>query len=53
VPEWFICRSVCDLGAGYAPPAFVTHLVLAPAFPLAIVDPQFFPEDFAQDLNPN
>ena len=28
------------------------HLVPAPSFPFFIVDPQFFPEDFAQDLNP-
>jgi alpha/beta hydrolase family protein len=26
--------------------------VFAPSFPFVIVDPQFFPEDFAQDLNP-
>jgi hypothetical protein len=29
---------------------FLTHLVFNP-FPIATVDPQFFPEDFAQDLN--
>ena len=26
--------------------------MLAPSYPFFIVDPQFFPEDFAQDLNP-
>jgi hypothetical protein len=26
--------------------------VFARSFPFVIVDPQFFPEDFAQDLNP-
>jgi hypothetical protein len=26
--------------------------VLAPSFPFVIDDPQFFPEDFARDLNP-
>ena len=26
--------------------------MLAPSFPFFIVDPQFFSEDFAQDLNP-
>jgi hypothetical protein len=34
------------------PGAFLAHLVFAPSFPFVIVDPQFFPEDFAQDLNP-
>ena len=28
------------------------HICCSPRFPIAIVDPQFFPEDFAQDLNP-
>jgi pimeloyl-ACP methyl ester carboxylesterase len=45
-------ETITSLGAGYAPGAFLTHLVLAPSFPFVIVDPQFFPEDFAQDLNP-
>ena len=30
----------------------LAHLVFAPPFPFVIVDPQFFPEDFAQDLYP-
>jgi pimeloyl-ACP methyl ester carboxylesterase len=45
-------ETINSLSAGFTPPSFLTHLVPAPAFPLAIVDPQFFPEDFAQDLNP-
>ena len=45
-------ETINDLGVGFAPPAFLAHLVFVPLFPIAIVDPQFFPEDFAQDLNP-
>src|SRR3954465_6300306 len=45
-------ETINSLGVGYAPGAFLAHLVLAPAFPFFIVDPQFFPDDFAQDLNP-
>jgi pimeloyl-ACP methyl ester carboxylesterase len=45
-------ETITTLGVGYTPGAFLAHLVPAPAFPLFIVDPQFFPEDFAQDLNP-
>jgi pimeloyl-ACP methyl ester carboxylesterase len=45
-------ETISSLGVGYAPGAFLAHLVFAPAFPFVIVDPQFFPEDFAQDLNP-
>ena len=45
-------ETILSLGVGYAQPAFLAHLVFAPSFPFAIVDPQFFPEDFAQDLNP-
>jgi pimeloyl-ACP methyl ester carboxylesterase len=44
-------ETITSLSVGYAPGAFLAHLVFAP-FPFAIVDPQFFPEDFAQDLNP-
>jgi pimeloyl-ACP methyl ester carboxylesterase len=50
-------ETINDLGAGYAPPAF-----LAPPFPpghllfdqlgLAVIDPTHFRDDFAQDLNP-
>ena len=45
-------ETITSMGVGYAPGAFLEHLVLAPALPLVLVDPQFFPEDFAQDLNP-
>jgi pimeloyl-ACP methyl ester carboxylesterase len=45
-------ETITSMSVGYAPGAFLTHLVFAPAFPFVIVDPQFFPEDFAQDLNP-
>ena len=45
-------ETITSLGVGYTPGAFLEHLVLAPALPLVLVDPQFFPEDFAQDLNP-
>ena len=45
-------ETITSLSVGYAPGAFQAHLVFAPSFPFAIVDPQFFPEDFAQDLNP-
>jgi pimeloyl-ACP methyl ester carboxylesterase len=44
-------ETITSLSVGYAPGAFLTHL-LFPSFPFALVDPQFFPEDFAQDLNP-
>jgi pimeloyl-ACP methyl ester carboxylesterase len=45
-------ETINSLSDGYTPGAFLAHLVLAPSFPFVIVDPQFFPEDFAQDLNP-
>jgi pimeloyl-ACP methyl ester carboxylesterase len=45
-------ETINDLSVGYTPPTFLAHLVFAPSFPFVIVDPQFFPEDFAQDLNP-
>jgi pimeloyl-ACP methyl ester carboxylesterase len=46
-------ETITDLGAGYTPGAFLAHLVfVSPPLPIAIVDPQHFPEDFAQDLNP-
>jgi pimeloyl-ACP methyl ester carboxylesterase len=44
-------ETITSLSEGYTPGAFLAHLVFVP-FPFAIVDPQFFPEDFAQDLNP-
>jgi pimeloyl-ACP methyl ester carboxylesterase len=46
-------ETITSLSEGYTPGAFLAHLVfVAPPFPIAIVDPQFFPADFAQDLNP-
>jgi pimeloyl-ACP methyl ester carboxylesterase len=45
-------ETINSLSVGYTPGAFLAHLALAPALPFVIVDPQFFPEDFAQDLNP-
>ena len=50
VPE--IGETITSLSAGYTPGAFLAHLLFAPSFPFVIVDPHFFPEDFAQDLNP-
>ncbi len=50
VPD--VGETINSLSVGYAPGAFLAHLVFAPSFPFVIVDPQFFPEDFAQDLNP-
>jgi pimeloyl-ACP methyl ester carboxylesterase len=45
-------ETINSLSVGYKPGAFLEHLVLAPSLPFVLVDPQFFPEDFAQDLNP-
>jgi pimeloyl-ACP methyl ester carboxylesterase len=45
-------ETINSLGVGYTPGTFLSHLVPAPEFPLVIDDPQFFPQDFAQDLNP-
>ena len=45
-------ETITSLSDGYAPGAFLTHLLFVPAPSVAIVDPQFFPEDFAQDLDP-
>jgi len=50
VPE--MGETINSMSAGFTPPSFLTHLVPAPSPPMFIVDPQFFPEDFAQDLNP-
>jgi pimeloyl-ACP methyl ester carboxylesterase len=50
VPD--VGETINSLSVGYAPGAFLAHLLFAPSFPFVIVDPQFFPEDFAQDLNP-
>jgi pimeloyl-ACP methyl ester carboxylesterase len=45
-------ETITSLSVGYTPGAFLAHLVFAPSSPFVLVDPQFFPEDFAQDLNP-
>jgi pimeloyl-ACP methyl ester carboxylesterase len=45
-------ETITTLSEGYTPGAFLNHLVPAGPFPFFIVDPQFFPQDFAQDLNP-
>jgi pimeloyl-ACP methyl ester carboxylesterase len=46
-------ETITSMSVGYAAGAFLQHLLLAPAgFPFFIVDPQFYAEDFAQDLNP-
>ena len=45
-------ETITSLSVGYTPGAFLAHLMPAPSLPFVIVDPQFFPEDFAQDLNP-
>ena len=45
-------ETITTLSEGYTPGAFLDHLVPAPSSPVFIVDPQLFPEDFAQDLNP-
>ena len=46
-------ETITSMSVGYAPGAFLQHLLLAPAgFPFVIVDPQFYADDFAQDLNP-
>lgn len=50
-------ETIDDLGAGYAPPAFLAapfppgHL-LFDQFGLAVIDPAHYRNDFAQDLNP-
>jgi pimeloyl-ACP methyl ester carboxylesterase len=46
--------TIASLSAGFAAPSFLAagHLIPAPAFPDFIIDPQYFREDFAQDLNP-
>jgi pimeloyl-ACP methyl ester carboxylesterase len=44
-------ETITSLSVGYSPGTFLAHLVFDPV-PIAIVDPQFFPQDFAQDLNP-
>jgi hypothetical protein len=50
VPD--VNETITTLSEGYTPGTFLTHLVPAPLFPKFIVDPQLFPQNFAQDLNP-
>jgi pimeloyl-ACP methyl ester carboxylesterase len=46
-------ETINALSEGFKQPSFLDHLLFTSASPpVAIVDPQFFPEDFAQDLNP-
>jgi pimeloyl-ACP methyl ester carboxylesterase len=45
-------ETITSMSVGYTQGAFLNHLVPAGPFPLFIVDPKFFPDDFAQDLNP-
>ena len=45
-------ETINSMEVGYTPGTFLSHLILAPSFPFVIDDPRFFPEDFAQDLNP-
>ena len=45
-------ETITSLSVGYAPGAFLAHLVFVPSPPIALVDPRFYAEDFAQDLNP-
>jgi pimeloyl-ACP methyl ester carboxylesterase len=45
-------ETITGLSVGYTPGSFLDHLVPAPAPPFFIVDPPFFPDAFAQDLNP-
>ena len=45
-------ETINSLEVGYTPGTFLTHLILAPQFPLVIDDPRFFAADFAQELNP-
>lgn len=47
-------ESILALGTGYQPPAALPHLIFsgAPFASPCLIDPAFFPQDFAQDLNP-
>ena len=46
--------SLLSLGEGYQPPAALPHLIWAgaPFASASLIDPSYFREDFAQDLNP-
>jgi pimeloyl-ACP methyl ester carboxylesterase len=46
-------ETINDLGVGYTPGTFLTHLIPGPSgFPKVIDDPRFYAADFAQELNP-
>ena len=47
-------ETITSMSVGYTPGSFLSHLQFLQfvPVPIAIVDPQFFPDDFAQDLNP-
>jgi pimeloyl-ACP methyl ester carboxylesterase len=45
-------ETITSMSQGFTPGTFLDHLVPAPSPPVFIVDPAFFPEAFAQDLNP-
>jgi pimeloyl-ACP methyl ester carboxylesterase len=48
-------ETITSMSVGFTQPSFLVHLVPVPPLPFppfVIVDPQFFPDDFAQDLNP-
>jgi pimeloyl-ACP methyl ester carboxylesterase len=48
-------ESLQSLGAGYNPPAALPHLIFsgAPFASPCLIDPAYFPADFAQDLSPS
>jgi pimeloyl-ACP methyl ester carboxylesterase len=48
-------ESLASLGAGYNPPAALPHLIFSgtPFASPCLIDPAYFPADFAQDLNPD
>jgi pimeloyl-ACP methyl ester carboxylesterase len=46
--------TILSLGEGYQPPAALPHLIFSgtPFASPSLIDPAYFPQDFAQDLNP-
>jgi pimeloyl-ACP methyl ester carboxylesterase len=48
-------ESLASLGAGYNPPAALPHLIFSgvPFASPCLIDPAYFPADFAQDLSPS
>jgi len=47
-------ESLASLGAGYSPPAALPHLIFSGVLFASpcLIDPAYFPADFAQDLSP-